>query len=205
MTPEQVFAETRVASPSLVPELALHLLTADSQLWFSTEPDVLGWPYWAIAWPGGQALARYVLDNPECVRGKRVLSFGSGGGLEAIAALRAGASSALCADVDPFANEVARRNAALNGVSIHTTSDDLIGRGLPAIDVVLAGDVTYEPTFAGRVLGWLLSSEDHVSVLLGDAGRVPIPRFDVLATWRAPFDGDVRALTTWNTRVLRVK
>lgn len=111
-------ADTRVATPTLVPEIRLHLLTPDSPHWHASDPQALGWPYWAVAWPGGQALARYVLDHPEVVRGRRVLDFGSGGAVEGIAAMKAGALSVLCADVDPLAAEAARANAALNGVLV---------------------------------------------------------------------------------------
>lgn len=200
-------AETCAASPTLVPELTLHLLTPDSPHWHASDPQALGWPYWAVAWPGGQALARYVLDHPELVRGRRVLDFGSGGAVAGLAAAKAGAASVLCADVDPLAAEAARANAVLNGVPLETTIEDLVGTARGPWDVVLAGDVCFEPAFAARVLTWLRAlAAEGCLVLLGDPSRVTLPADALvdLAAYDAPHDGDVRALTRWRTRVARV-
>lgn len=200
-------ADTRPASPTLVPEVTLHLLTPDSPHWHASDPQALGWPYWAVAWPGGQALARYVLDHPETVRGRRVLDFGSGGAVEGLAAAKAGAASVLCADIDPRAADAARANAALNGVTLDTTIDDLIGTPRGAWDVVLAGDVCFEPAFAARVLAWLRAlAAEGCLVLLGDPSRVALATeaLEDLAAYDAPHDGDLRALTRWTTRVARV-
>jgi predicted nicotinamide N-methyase len=227
-------AETRAASPTLVPEVTLHLLTPDSPHWHASDPEALGWPYWAVAWPGGQALARYVLDHPDLVRGRRVLDFGSGGAVEGLAAAKAGAASVLCADVDPLAAEAARANAVLNGVrlaahharagappasraaqdaaasfapALATTTEDLVGAPRGAWDVVLAGDVCFEPAFAARVIAWLRAlAGQGCLVLLGDPSRVALPADALLdlAAYDAPHDGDLRALTRWTTRVARV-
>lgn len=200
-------ADTRAASPTLVPEVTLQLLTPDSPHWHASEPEALGWPYWAVAWPGGQALARYVLDHPETVRGRRVLDFGSGGAVEGLAAAKAGAASVLCADIDPLAAEAARANAALNVVPLDTTTDDLVGTPRGPWDVVLAGDVCFEPAFAARVIAWLRAlAAEGCLVLLGDPSRVALPAeaLEDLAAYEAPHDGDLRALTRWTTRVARV-
>jgi len=199
--------DTRVASPSLVPELKLHLLTPDSPHWHAVDPSALGWPYWAVAWPGGQALARHLLDHPALVRGRRVLDFGSGGAVEGVAAAKAGATSVLCADVDPLAAAAAQANATLNGVHLDVTHEDLLGAPRGAWDVVIAGDVCFEPELAMRIIAWLRAlSAAGCDVLLGDPSRVALPldALDLLATYEAPHDGDVRALTRWKTLVARV-
>lgn len=201
-------ADTRVASPTLVPEVKLHLLTPDSPLWTAGDPDALGWPYWAVAWPGGQALARFVIDHPAFVQGRRVLDFGSGGAVEGLAAARAGATSVLCADVDWRAAEAARANAESNALRLDTTTVDLVGAPRGPWDVVLAGDVCFEPAFAVRVLAWLRAlAGEGCTVLLGDPARVFLPddALELLARYDAPHDGDVRGLTRWPTRVCRVR
>ncbi|MGV3619488.1 MAG: class I SAM-dependent methyltransferase [Archangium sp.] len=194
--------ELRVVAPFLCPELKLWLLPPDAPSWHAVDADALGMPYWAFAWPGGQVLARYVLDHPEVVRGRRVLDFASGCAVEGIAAALSGAREVLCADIDPRCE--AERNAALNGVTVKTTTDDLIGTPLD-FDVVLAGDALYSPELASRVLPWL--RESNALVLIGDPLRVPGVLDDVerLATWDASFDGDPRGLTTWPTHVLRLR
>jgi predicted nicotinamide N-methyase len=168
-------AQTVVAEVPDLPGLRLHLITEACPLWRATEADAealgLPVPYWAFCWPGGQALARFLRERPEAVRGKRVLDFGAGGAVEAIAALQAGARSALAADIDPFAAEAARLNAALNGVEVEATTEDLIGRS-GDWEVIVAGDVFYERELADRVMAWLRAEAARgVSVLLGDPNR----------------------------------
>lgn len=190
------------ARPFLVPELELHLLPPSSPAWRRTDPEVLGWPYWAFAWPGGQALARHLLDHPELVLGRSVLAFGAGGGVEALAAARAGATLVTCADVDPLACEVASRNAALNHLSVQCTTEDLLGRPVDAA-VLLVGDACYEPALAERVLAWIADAAlAGVTVLLGDPGRVGRP-FDLhrVATYLAPADGAPDGSSCWPTHV----
>lgn len=196
--------ELRVFAPFLVPELRLWLLPPDAPSWHAVDADALGMPYWAFAWPGGQVLARYVLDHPEVLRGKRVLDFASGCAVEGVAAAVAGAREVLCADIDASCEELAHRNAALNGVTVKTSVEDLIGMPLD-FDVVLAGDALYSPELASRVLPWLRAS--NALVLIGDPLRVPGALDDVerLATYDASFDGDPRGLTTWPTHVLRLR
>jgi predicted nicotinamide N-methyase len=152
-------ANTRLFAPRLVPEIGLHQADALVPLWRATEPDlaVLGLPppYWAFAWAGGQALARYILDHPETVAGKCVLDFGSGSGMAAIAAAMAGAAHVIAAEIDAFGRTAIALNAEANDVTLEIGGDDLVGRIDPTWRVVIAGDVCYEQPMAGQVEAWL--------------------------------------------------
>jgi predicted nicotinamide N-methyase len=178
---------TELIVPPLVPEIRLHLATEVVPLWRKTEEDLeqmgLPPPYWAFAWAGGQALSRYILDHPEEVTGKRVLDFGSGSGLIAIACLKAGAASVLAADVDAYAVASIVLNSEANGVRVDVTEDDMIGREC-VWDVILVGDMCYERPLAERLLAWLQACGTRV--LLGDPGRSYFPKSGVekLATYR---------------------
>lgn len=153
---EFVRAHTTVGSPVLVPEIQLRLADEITSLWYATQEFVGGInsppPYWGFAWSAGQGLARYVLDHPETVKGKRVLDFGSGSGLVGIAAVRAGAASVSAAEIDVLAQAAIAANAALNGVTISVESSDLIGGTDAPWDVVLAGDLCYERALAERLI-----------------------------------------------------
>jgi predicted nicotinamide N-methyase len=169
-------AHTSQTSPPLVPEITLHLASEVTPLWQATEADLersgLPPPYWAFAWPGGQALARFLLDHPAWVAGRRVLDFASGSGLAAIAAARAGAVEVSASDVDPYAAAAIALNAALNRVCLEVDPQDRIGAALDGIDVVLAGDVCYERPMAERTMTWLGAlARGGITVLLGDPGR----------------------------------
>jgi len=171
---------TQLVSPPLVPEIKLHLATEVLPLWRLTEEELeqqgVPPPYWAFAWAGGQALARYLIDNPELVRGKAVLDFGAGSGLVAIAAMRAGAAAALAADIDAFATAATELNGKANGMIAKTTTDDLIG-GAIAWDVLLVGDMCYERPLAERLIAWLKRAvADGKTVLIGDPGRSYFPK-----------------------------
>jgi predicted nicotinamide N-methyase len=145
-------------------------------------------PYWAFAWPGGQALAAYLLAHRELIEDRRIVDVGSGSGISAIAALVGGAKSALAADVDPLAEIAARLNAQANDVSLMTTTDDLLGSDIDA-DVALIGDLVYEPELMSRVTGFLERARHNgIVVLLADrttARRPPLP-FELLAEYEAP-------------------
>ena len=166
-----------------VPEIRLHLADDVMRLWQRTEDDSGAGqppPFWAFAWPGGQALARYVLDHPGVVAGRTVLDLGSGSGLVAIAAVLAGAASVLASEIDPLAAAAIRLNAAANGVpvpgQILLVGDVLRGDGEGA-DVVLAGDIWYSRPLAERVLGLLERARARgAAVLTGDIGRAFLPR-----------------------------
>jgi len=208
---DRIRAHTVVARTPLVPELALHLITSASALWHGTEADALAAglpePYWAFAWPGGQALARHVLDHPELVRDKRVLSFGAGGGIDTLAALHAGAVDVLAADLDPVAVAAVRLNAALNGLPApRTTIKDLVGRAVD-VDLVLAGDVFYDPELATRGRAWLQSLADSgITVLVGDPSRgfLDLSGLEPLATYIATHDGELDPVHAKPTAVLRL-
>lgn len=207
----RVMESTVEARPWLVPEVPMRLITHECPLWYRTEDDVhaMGWetPYWAFAWPGGQALARHVLDHPEVVRGRTVLDFGGGGAVEGVAAVLAGARAVLSADIDPVAAVAAEVNASLAGVRVETTTEDLVGRD-EGWEVVLAGDMFYDEGLAARVLAWLGGlARRGALVLLGDPsrGNVPDDAAETLAWYDAPFDTDVRGTHLRRTRVARVR
>jgi predicted nicotinamide N-methyase len=170
---------TVVESPSLVPEIRLHLANKLVPLWHKTEEEMaregLPPPFWAFAWAGGQALARCVLDDPQWVAGRDVLAFAAGSGVEAIAAAIAGANSVLATDTDPFAAAAVRANAAQNAVTVTASTRNVIGEA-GAWDVILAGDILYEQPLARRVLDWLRAEVARgVTVLIGDPGRAYLP------------------------------
>jgi predicted nicotinamide N-methyase len=178
-----------VMAPPLVPELKLHLASEVIPLWRKTE-EVLAEngvppPYWAFAWAGGQALARYLLDHPDLAAGKRVLDFGAGSGLVALAAARAGARHVLAADIDPFALAAIRRNARINSVNVETTDRDMIGAN-ETFDLILVGDMCYERPLAERLMAWLKKSQS--AILLGDPGRSYFPKTGLtrLAAYSVP-------------------
>ena len=181
MTPEQFITTTAaLIAPPLVPEIKLYLATEVVPLWRATEEELekngVPPPYWAFAWAGGQALARYVLDHHALLRGKRVLDIGSGSGLVGIAAAKAGAAHIFAADIDAHACAAIKLNAAANGCDITVTQDDLIG--LPGDwDVILVGDLFYERPLAERLLAWLTPLA--VPALLGDPGRNYFPKSGV--------------------------
>lgn len=153
---------------------------------------------------GGQGLARYVLDHPDRVCGRRVLDFASGSGLVAIAAAKAGASAVLAADIDPWTETAIRLNAALNEVDIAFTGLDLVGKPVEA-DVLLAGDVFYDRAFADLLVPWFRElTEKGVSVLVGDPERAYLPkeRLRAEATYQVPVtraleDSEVKKTTVW--------
>jgi predicted nicotinamide N-methyase len=168
-------ANTEIASPSILPELKLHLATEITPIWQATEATLtqanVDPPFWAFAWAGGQALARHVLDRPDSVRGRRVLDFGAGSGMLAIVAARAGAVRVRAAEIDPIACAAIRLNAALNHVEIEIIEDDVIDRDI-GLDLVLVGDMCYERDLAERLVRWLRAEAGRgVTVLLGDPGR----------------------------------
>ena len=207
---EFVRTNTALIAPPLVPEIRLHLATEVVPLWRKTEEQLeaegVPPPYWAFAWAGGQALARYILDNPEIVRGGAVLDFGSGSGLVAIAAMKAGAGSAIAADVDAFALAAIALNADTNGVAVETTADDLIGSD-SRWDVILCGDMCYERPLAERLLTWLRQrASGSTRVLLGDPGRSYFPKsgVDRLATYHVQTTRDLEDREIRETSVYRL-
>jgi len=175
-----VLASSRLRPVPLVPEISLHLADDPFGLWEATERE-LGRadrppPFWAFAWPGGQALARYILDHPGTVAGRTVLDLGSGSGLAAIAATLAGSPAVLASELDPLAAAAIALNADANDARVVVTGDVLDGDGEQA-DVVLAADIWYERKLAERATGLLERARARgADVLVGDIGRAFLPR-----------------------------
>jgi len=171
-----ILANTRLQRPPHTPELILHLADEVTPIWKLTEEALgelgLDPPFWAFAWSGGQGLARYVLDHPQCVSGKRVLDFATGSGLVAIAAMKAGAAQATGCDIDGFCAAAVALNAEANGVEVGFIHEDLLDAPPPPVDVILAGDIAYEKPLAARVRAWLRQAHAAgTQVLIGDPHR----------------------------------
>lgn len=188
-----IAANTRLQAVPHAPEIQLWLADEITPLWRLTEEELgemgLPPPFWAFAWAGGQALARWLLDHPEEVAGKRVIDFASGSGLVGIAAMKVGAASVLCADIDPFCGAAAAVNAEANGVLLDFTDRDLLDAPPPVADVICAGDVCYEKPMTDRVLNWLGQAKANgAHVLIGDPGRTYFPKdgLTFLAEYQVP-------------------
>lgn len=204
-------AETRLRPVPHAPEISLYVADEATELWQKTEDELgrlgLPPPFWAFAWAGGQALARYILDHPEAVRGRRVLDFASGSGLVAIAAMKAGAAGVTASDIDPFAITAIRLNAEANGVNVGIVEGDLVGRD-EGWGAALAGDICYERDLAERVAVWLHTlSRRGASVLIGDPGRSYLPkeRLEEVATYQVPVtrtleDSEIKRSSVWRFR-----
>jgi predicted nicotinamide N-methyase len=200
---------TMVLAPPLVPELALHLAEESLPIWLKTEEELqkanVDPPYWAFAWAGGQALARYVLDHPAVVAGKRVLDLGSGSGLVAIAAHRSGAASVTGADTEPLAAAAIILNAELNGAFVTATTRDLLAQPAEDYDVILVGDLFYEAPLAKRVLAFIeTAASNGAEVLAGDPRRsyFPANRFECIAEYSVPVtrqleDAEIKKTAIW--------
>ena len=171
-------ANTALEAPAMVPEFKLWLASEYVPIWQATEAWLeaqnVDPPYWAFCWPGGQAIARYLLDNPILVEGRRVIDFAAGSGVSSLAAARAGAASVLTNDIDALSLVAARLNARANDLALDVSMDDWLAgpEGTPDADIVIAGDVCYERDMSTRALAWL---RGHARlgrlVLLGDPGR----------------------------------
>ena len=172
---------TVVTHAPLVPEIALHLASEVTPLWHATEAYLeqnnLPPPYWAFAWPGGQAFARLLLDRPELARGRRVLDFASGSGISAIAAAKARAARVVATEIDDFAVAALGLNAALNDVGFEIFAGDILAEPPGDWDLILAGDVCYEKPMADRTTAWLdLAVAAGAEVLVADPGRAYLPK-----------------------------
>ena len=179
--PAFIRCNTTVMAPPLVPEILLHLAHEAVPIWLKTEEELnkigLPPPFWAFAWAGGQALARYVLDHPETVRGRRIVDLASGSGVVAIAAMKAGAASVLAADLDPFSAAAICLNASMNGTVVEVTRSSLLDSPPPDMDVITVGDLFYEQALAQKCFPWLVEAQSlGISVLIGDPGRSYLPR-----------------------------
>jgi predicted nicotinamide N-methyase len=208
-----IIANTRLLSPPLVPEIKLHLAEESVPIWLKTEEELgeinVPPPYWAFAWAGGQALARYLLDHPETCRAQNVIDLGAGSGLTAIAAAMTGAATVLAADIDAFALAACRLNAAANAVQFASTSADLLAApfALPPspASVILVGDLFYEKTLADRVLAYIDAAKANgTAVYIGDPQRnyFPRDRFTLLASYQVPVtrdleDSEIKKTAVW--------
>jgi predicted nicotinamide N-methyase len=188
-----ILENTRLSAPPHAPELKLYLADEVTPIWRMTE-EALGEmglppPFWAFAWAGGQALARYVLDHPREVAGKRVIDFAAGSGIVGIAAMKAGAAGVLAADIEDFCADAVALNAEANGVAIDFTSANLLAAPAKGADVILAGDICYEKPLAEAVLAWLAEARAAgVRALIGDPGRTYFPKEGLvrLAEYQVP-------------------
>lgn len=199
---------TAIIAPPHVPELRLHLADDAHELWHRTEDELaaigLPPPFWAFAWAGGQALARYVLDHPDAVAGRRVIDFATGSGLVAIAAARAGAATVAAVDVDPFCRAAVALNASLNGVAVDSWPLNIVGTQIDA-DVLLAGDVFYDREMAEAIIPWFdAQAARGIPVFVGDPNRAYCPRerLEHLAVYEVPVtrvleDAEVKRTNVW--------
>jgi predicted nicotinamide N-methyase len=205
-----IVERTTMAAAPIVPEIVLRTGGLSMPLWeaaaLTDRRPAVPPPYWAWAWAGGQALARHVLDQPDLVRGRRVADIGCGGGIVAIAAALAGAARVDAIDVEIFAIEACRLNAAANGVAVDLAEADPIGTDA-GWDVALVGDLWYEPELAARMAPWLreLAARGAV-VLTGDPGRAHLPATGLveLGRYEVPTIVDLEDVTTKTVRVLRL-
>ena len=219
--PGFIRAHTVLMHPPLVPEVLLHMAAESLSIWQLTEDELaernVPPPYWAFAWAGGQALARYLLDNPAEVAGRRVLDLGTGSGLTAIAARLAGAASVIANDVDPIACVAVAVNATANNCLIEVTAEDLLpdaayDGATPDVDVLLVGDLFYEKPLAERVLAFIEGYQARgVLVLTGDPQRsyFPAARFDRLAEYSVPVsreleDSEIKRTAVWGLLPVKV-
>ena len=205
-----IIANTLLLPVPLVPEIRLHVADEAVPLWTKTEDEInaigLPPPFWAFAWAGGQALARYILDQPETVSGKVVIDLASGSGIVAIAAAMAGAARVIAYDIDSFARMAISLNARVNGVNVDVCSDDLLAEAAaPAAGTILAGDIFYESDTAKRAFDFLsMRAAQGATVLIGDPGRsfLPKDRLRKIAEYQVPVsreleDADIKNTAVW--------
>lgn len=202
-------ANTRLIAPPLVPEIRLHLAEESVPIWQKTEEELgemnVPPPYWAFAWAGGQALARYLLDNPHICRGRSVLDLGTGSGLTAIAAAKSGARTVVASDIDAFALCAAQLNAAENKVRLETSAEDQLAAPPRPFGVILVGDLFYERTLADKVIAFASAAKvAGASIFVGDPQRNYFPRghFSALAEYSVPVtreleDSEIKKTAVW--------
>ena len=205
-----VLAHTVPRSAPLVPEISLRLATEITPIWQATEAWLaehnVAPPFWAFAWPGGQALARHVLDHPATVAGRRVLDFAAGCGIAAVACAVAGAASVEAAEIDPLAIAAIRLNAATIRVAVDVQQDDLVGAAC-RWDLILCGDVCYEAPMTGHILPWLREMAGHAEVWVADPGRAYLPRqgLAAFASYRVPTSLDLEDRTERDVTLYRLR
>ena len=209
---EFILTNTRLLAPPLVPEIKLHLAEESLPIWRKTEEELgemgLPPPYWAFAWAGGQALARYVLDNPGLIADRTVIDIGAGSGLGAIAAAKSGAASVIASDIDAIAVSAMALNATANAVTITATTDDWLASAAPSADVVLVGDLFYERALADLIIAFVRAAAARGSVVLvGDPRRnyFPPDAFTAVAQYEVPVtreleDAEIKRAAVWQLR-----
>jgi predicted nicotinamide N-methyase len=212
---EFIRTQTHIIPPSILPEIKLHLAAEVTPLWQLTEARLrqgdLPPPFWAFAWPGGQGAARYILDNPGLVEGRRVMDVAAGSGVVAIAAMRAGAKKAIAIDIDPLAIEAIKLNAKINGVDVDVSDKLDLTAPCSSADVLIAGDICYQQAMSATLIRWLrLCVEKGKQVLLSDPGRAYVPEEGLvkLAEYTVPTsrdleDRDTRTVTVWRMEKVR--
>ncbi len=207
---EFIRANTLASAIPLVPEITLHLATEITPIWQATEDWLrernVAPPFWAFAWPGSQALARYVLDHRAVVAGRRVLDFAAGCGLAAIACRLAGAATVEAAEIDPFAIVATRLNAAQNGVAVAALEGEIVGSTC-RWDLILCGDVCYEAPMTRHILPWLRRMAAEAEVWVADPGRayVPADGLDEFARMSVPTTVELEDRTERMVRLFRLR
>lgn len=213
-----IVEHTNTLEVPIAPQIRLYLADDETPLWRMGEEELedlgLPSPFWAFAWAGGQALARYCLDHPDLVENKQILDFASGSGLVAIAAMQAGAAAAITTEIDPFAIEAIKLNADLNKVELDIKLDDLLARNPMARlleqppELFLAGDVFYDAGMTRRVLA-LMSKlhEQGCDILVGDPNRSYLPgdRLELLESYEIPVTRELEDFEIRSTKVWRFK
>ncbi|MEV0457094.1 class I SAM-dependent methyltransferase [Catellatospora methionotrophica] len=200
-----------LAPVAFLPELKLHQAEEPIGLWELTEGEYRSEqppPFWAFAWAGGQALARYLFDHPETAAGKRVLDLASGSGLVAVAAGLTGAASVRAVDIDPLSAAAIGLNAAANGVAVDVDQADILGGDAGDAEIVLAGDVFYSQAMADRMTGFLRrAAKNGAQVLVGDPDRafLPKPLFREVAAYDVPTPFALESVTVKHTRVWELR
>ena len=210
MTAGFIRAHTAPGAAPLVPEITLHLATEITPIWQASE----AWlrranvepPFWAFAWPGGQATARHILDHPGLVRGRRVLDFAAGCGIAAIACAMAGAAQVEAAEIDPMAIAAIGLNAASNGVGVDTLATDVVGEAC-RWDLILCGDVCYEAPMTTHILPWLRQMAASAEVWVADPGRAYLPAdgLRAIAEYDVPTSLELEDRTLRRTRLFRLE
>ena len=207
-----VLRHTRLQPVPGLDPLRLHLADEVLPLWHAVQTELddadSPLPFWAFAWAGGLALARYLADHPQAVAGRRVLDLATGSGLGAIAAMQAGAVTATAADIDPFAEAAVELNARANGVRVGFIVRDLLNEDPPRVDVILAGDTWYEAPLAERVLPWLRCAADQgARILIGDPGRryLPVDALEELARYEVRTTTELEDLALKDGRVFGLR
>ena len=203
-----VLRNTQLSPVPGLEDIRLHLADEVLTVWRAVQIETgdpeAALPYWAVAWSGGLAIGHYLREHPEAVLGRRVFDLGSGSGLCAIAAMRAGAARATGADIDAFAAAAIQLNARANGCRVTVVRRDVLDEEPPDVDVILAGDCWYEAALAARFLPWLERARERgIDVLIGDPGRRYLPADGVteLARYEARTTTDLEDLGHRQARV----